>query len=95
MQVHHWQEEEEDWSIESLIFPQLLRGGIAQRCTYCLIKTGYSVNFTSLEQYAKHIIYNHEGYSPYVFDDDIKRYEDELAAALRRKQMPKQFRQPG
>jgi hypothetical protein len=68
---------------------------VQQRCYYCWTKSGYSVNFTSLDQYGKHVIYNHEGYSIYVFDEDVKRYKKELKA-LRRKQMiyPKQFRQP-
>ena len=88
---------EEDWSIEGLIFPQILKEapGEGQRCYYCWTKTGYSVAFTSLGQYAKHVLYQHEGYSIYVFDEDVKKYKEELAA-LRRKQMkyPKQFRQP-
>ena len=86
----------EDWSIEGLISPQLLKEGVGQRCYYCWTKSGYSVNFTSLGQYAKHVLYNHEGYSIYVFDEDVKKYKEELKA-LKRKQMdyPKQFRQPG
>jgi hypothetical protein len=86
----------EDLLIEGLIFPKLIREGVGQRCYYCWTKTGYSVAFTTLGQYAKHVLYNHEGYSIYVFDEDVKKYKEELAA-LRRKQMmyPKQFRQPG
>ena len=59
------------------------------------MKTGYSVAFTSLDQYAKHVLYNHEGYSIYVFDEDVKKYKEELKA-LRKKQMehPKEFKQP-
>lgn len=62
----------EDLPIEGLIFPQLIRKEVGQRCYYCLMKTGYSVKFTSLDQYGKHILYNHEGYSIYVFDEDVK-----------------------
>ena len=82
----------EDGSLDKYLW---LKEGIAQRCTYCLLKTGYSVNFTSLDQYTQHVLHNHEGYSIYVFDEDIERFKEELAA-LRRKQMqyPKQFRRP-
>jgi hypothetical protein len=87
----------EDLPIEGLIFPQLIskKGQGGQRCFYCLLKSGFSVNFTSLDQYGKHVLYNHEGYSIYVFDKDVRRYKKELKA-LRRSQMdyPKQFRQP-
>jgi hypothetical protein len=54
--VHQQEDEEMPTTIEGLIFPQLLVEGIAQRCTYCLLKTGCSVKFTSLGQYAKHIL---------------------------------------
>jgi hypothetical protein len=64
----------EDWPIEGLIFPQLISEEVGQRCYYCWTKTGYPVTFTSLGQYAKHVLYNHEGYSIYVFDEDVKRY---------------------
>jgi hypothetical protein len=59
------------------------------------MKTGYSVNFTSLDQYCKHVIYNYEGYSIYVFDEYIMKYKEELKA-LRKKQMahPKEFGKP-
>ena len=82
-------------SHEGLILPQLIREGVGQRCYYCWTKTGYSVNFTSLGQYAKHVLYNHDGFSIYVFDEDVKKYKEELKA-LKRKQRdyPKQFRQP-
>ena len=85
----------EDLPIEGLIFPRLIREGVGQRCYYCWTKTGYSVAFTSLGQYAKHVLYNHEGYSIYVFDSDIQKYNEELTS-LRRNQMahPKEFRQP-
>lgn len=87
---------ENDLPIEGLIFTQLIRKGVGQRCFYCLLKTGYSINFTSLDQYGKHVIFNHEGYSVYVFDKDVRKYKKELKA-LRKKQMdyPKQYRQPG
>jgi hypothetical protein len=75
-----------DLPIEGLIFPQLIREGVGQRCYYCWTKSGYSVNFTSLGQYARHVIYQHEGYSIYVFDDDVKKYKEELTS-LRKKQM--------
>ena len=64
-------EQGEDLPIENLIIPQLLKG-VGQRCYYCWTKTGYSVNFTSLGQYA-HVLYNPEGYSVYVFKDDVKK----------------------
>lgn len=81
---------------EPLIFPHLIREGVGQRCYYCWTKKGYSVNFTSLDQYAKHVLKNHEGYSIYVFDEDVDKFKEELRA-LRKKQRdyPKQFRQPG
>ena len=87
--------EQDDWSVEGLIFPQLIRKGVGQCCFYCLMKSGFSVNFTSLDQYGKYIIFNHEGYSPYVFDKDVRKYKKELKG-LRKKQMdyPKQFKQP-
>ena len=75
---------ENDLPIECLIFPQLIREGVGQRCYYCWTKTGYSIIFTDLGQYAKHVLYNHEGYSIYVFDEDVKKYKEELKA-LRRK----------
>jgi hypothetical protein len=85
----------QDLPIEPLIFPKLIREGVGQRCYYCWTKTGYSVAFTSLEQYAKHVLLNHEGYSIYVFDEDVDKFNEELKA-LRKKQMdyPKEFRQP-
>ena len=88
-------EQGQDLPIEGLIFPLLIREGVGQRCYYCWTKTGYSVAFTNLEQYAKHVIHNHEGYSIYVFDEDVDKFKEELKA-LRRKQRdyPKQFRQP-
>ena len=88
-------EQGKDLPIENMIFPQLIREGVGPRCYYCWTKTGYSVAFTNLEQYAKHIIYNHEGYSIYVFDEDVDKFKEELRA-LREKQMthPKEFRQP-
>jgi hypothetical protein len=97
LQISQQQDEVVDGDIaeiEDFIFPQLIRNGIAQRCTYCLIKSGSSIRFTSLGQYAKHVLYNHDGYSIYVFAEEVKRYRAELRA-LRKKQMkyPKQFRQ--
>ena len=68
----------EDWSIEGLIFPQLIREGLGHVCDYCRMKNGQSVAFTSFVQYAKHVLYNHEGYSIYVFDKDVKKYKEEL-----------------
>ena len=76
----------EDLPIEGLIFPSLIKEGVGQRCYYCWTKTGYSVNFTTLGQYAKHVLYNHEGYSIYLFDEDIDKFKEELKA-LRKKQM--------
>jgi hypothetical protein len=98
LQVHHHQQQQQDEdmpTIEGLIFPQLIREGVAQRCSYCIIKKGCSVKFTSIGQYAKHVLYNHEGYSIYVFAEDEKRYRAELRALQKKqRQYPKQFRQP-
>jgi hypothetical protein len=62
------------------------------------MKTGYSVNFTSLDQYGKHVIYNHEGYSIYVFDEDVMKDKEDNSSlkALRKKQMThlKEFGKP-
>ena len=33
-------EQGDDWSIEGLIFPQLIREGVGQRFYYCWTKTG-------------------------------------------------------
>ena len=79
MQVY--QGEEGEMNIEDLIFPQLLtERGIGLVCDYCVMKSGSSVAFTSLGQYALHVVNNHPTYSIYVFDDDMKRYRDELAS---------------
>ena len=84
-------EKGEDLSIDE----SLLREGVGPRCYYCWTKTGYSVIYTTLGQYAKHVIKNHEGYSYYVFDEDVNKFKEELRA-LRKKQRdyPKEFRQP-
>ena len=73
----------------------LLREGVGPRCYYCWTKTGYSVIYTTLGQYVKHVIHNHEGYSIYVFDEDVDKFKEELRA-LRKKERdyPKLFRQP-
>lgn len=74
------EEIEELLNPESYVFPQLMRQGLGRTCDYCLIQNpGYSTNFVTLKQYLLHVIYRHEGYSIYAFEDDLQRFKRSLS----------------
>jgi hypothetical protein len=75
---------------EDFIFPDLCKPGLGLICEYCQISTGYSLRFSSLNQYLEHVLRNHDTwkYSVYAFPEELKRFEAEVAqqkAEARRK----------
>ena len=53
--------------------------GIGRLCEYCLIRNnGTSIAFTSIDQYARHVLRNHPGFSVYASAQDLERFRSEL-----------------